>query len=201
MDNIIGNINSYTDQKGNILLKSNNGIFCSSFYFQDYYDDRQIVKFVKSTEAIIRQSKEYNDYLALIKTNYNILNFDNVQSHINESDADIEIHHYPFTLFEIVDIVMTKHIAKKDKFTSFSLAKEIMNLHFAHKVGFVPLSKTNHELAHDNGLFLSTKQVFGNWKEFYEEYKEYISEEIKEKIRHIESLSDSGMASDFRGIY
>ena len=145
MENVIGNINSVTNNSGNTYLKSTNSIFSSSFYFQDFYDDKLVKKFIRSTEAIIRQSKEYNDYLALIKTNYNILNFDNVLSHISDTDACIEIHHYPFTLYDLVDTVMTYHLANKENFTSFSIAKEIMEEHFSHHIGFVPLTKTNHE--------------------------------------------------------
>lgn len=201
MENVIGNINSTTDNNGNIIVKGSNSIFCESFYFQDYLDEKMSHKFIKSTEAIIRQSKEYNDYLALLKTNYNILNFDNVLSHISSSDASIEIHHYPLTLFEIVDIIMTYHVAKKENFTSFSIAKEVMNLHFNQKIGFVPLSKTNHELAHADGLFISFKQVFGDWRKFCLEYRDGISEEIKEKLNKLDELSSADMASDFKELY
>lgn len=200
MENIIGNITSQQSENGNITM-SGGGIFCNSFYFQDFYDDKLINKFIKSTEAIIRQSREYTNYLAMLKANYNILNFDNIQSHIGESDASIEIHHYPFTLYDIVDIVMTHHVNKRENFTSFSLAKEIMELHSAHKIGFVPLTITNHQLAHDNGLFISFKQVFGDWEDFYKMYEDGISEELKEKIKKLRLLSDAGLASDFRGIY
>lgn len=201
MDKMIGNIGVYTDKNGNLIMKSDNSIFCSSFYFQDYYDDKLINKFIKSTEAIIRQSREYNDYLSLLKTNYNILNFDNLQSHISDGDASIEIHHYPFTLYDIVDTVMTYHIIQKDKFTSFSLAKEIMDLHFQHKIGFVPLTITNHQLAHDEAIFISLKQVFGDWKAFYKQYESGVSEAMKTKIAQLESLTDAGLASDFRRLY
>ena len=201
MENVIGNINSITDNGGNIIVKGSNSIYCESFYFQDYLDDKIVHKFIKNTEAIIRQSKEYNDYLSLLKTNYNILGFDNVLSHIGSSDASIEIHHYPLTLFDIVDVLMTHHIAKKEKFTSFSLAKEVMNLHFKHEIGFVPLSKTNHELAHADGLFISFKQVFGDWKKFCKDYDDGMSEDLKEKINKLEELSNVGMASDFKGLF
>lgn len=201
MENIIGNINSTTDNSGNIIVKGSNSIYCESFYFQDYLDEKMMHKFIKSTEAIIRQSKEYNDYLALIKTNYNILNFDNILSHINSSDASIEIHHYPLTLYEIIDIVATHHINKKEDFTSFSLAKEIMGLHFKQEIGFVPLTKTNHELAHADGLFISFKQVFGNWRKFCLDYLDGISAETQTKLNKLDELSTANMASDFKGLF
>ena len=201
MENIIGNINSTTDNNGNIIVRGSNSIYCESFYFQDYLDDKLLHKFIKSTEAIIRQSKEYNDYLALIKTNYNILNFDNILSHINASDASIEIHHYPLTLYEIIEIILTHHINKKENVTSFSIAKEVMGLHFKQQIGFVPLTKTNHELAHADGLFISFKQVFGDWISFCNEYKDGISTETQEKLDKLETLSNAGLASDFRRLY
>ncbi len=201
MENIIGNINSTTDNNGNIIVKGSNSIYCESFYFQDYLDESLMHKFIKNTESIIRQSKEYNDYLSLIKTNYNILNFDNVLSHINSSDASIEIHHYPLTLYEIIDIIVTHHINKKENFTSFSIAKEVMGLHFKQEIGFVPLTKTNHELAHTDGLFISYKQVFGKWRKFCMDYLDGISAGVQEKLNKLEELSNAGLASDFRGLY
>lgn len=197
---VIGNIITTTDNNENIILKSTQNIFCNSFYFQDLYDDSLINKFIKKTEYLIRHSAEYTDYLSLIKTNYNILNYDNVQSNIGDADASIEIHHYPFTLYDIVDIVMTHHIAKKENFTSFTLAKEIMDLHFSHKVGFVPLATTNHELAHSDAIFLSLKQVFGDWNAFYKEYDVDTLPEYKTKIERLKALSDANMKADYKGI-
>jgi hypothetical protein len=199
--NIIGNIDSTTTDDGNVVVKSQNSIFSDSFCFQDYYDEALMRKFIKSTEAIIRQSKEYNDYLALIKTNYSILNYDNMMSHIGSGDASIEIHHYPFTLYDIVEIVMSHHIARGDNFTSFDLAKEIMNLHFRHEIGFVPLTTTNHELAHDGAIFISTKQIFGDWRKFAAEYDDGLNEDEREKAKRIVELSDANCATDFNHLF
>lgn len=197
---LIGNI--YLDSKnGNPIIKSKNNIFYSSFYFQDFYDDTLTKKFIKSTERLIRSSKEYNNYLALLKTNYNILNYDNILSHIGTMDASIEMHHYPFTLYKIVEIVMSHHIVKKEFFTTFSLAKEVMNLHYAQKIGLVPLAITNHELAHEDALFISTKQIFGQWEDFYSEYQDGLSQSDISYINSIKNMSLKNVASDSKGIY
>lgn len=197
---IVGNIQAVgTDSKP--MLKSANSIFCESFYFQDYYDDGLIKKFIKSTERLIRQSNEYNQYIAMVKTNYSMLGFDNVLSNIDGSDAEIEFHHYPFTLYDIVDIIMSYHLVKQDSFTSFSIAKEVMDLHFQQKIGIVPLSHTNHELAHAGALFISAKQIFGRWDEFAEQYKEGLSQEQKEKIKTLKAMSDAHAATDFKSLF
>lgn len=200
MNNIIGNIESI-DKNNNIIMKSNTSIFYNSFYFQNFYDDKSIVSFIKNTERLIRQSKEYDGYLALIKTNYNIFTFDNILSNISDNDADIEFHHYPFTLYEIVEIIMNYHFLKKENFTSFSIAKEVMDLHFHHLIGFVPLSKTNHQLAHSGDIFISLKQVFGNWREFMNKYDSGISQQEKKYIEKLENLTNANFATDYKGLY
>lgn len=199
-NNIIGNINSIK-QDDNLIMKSNKSIFYNSFYFQDFYDDKLVTSFIKSTERLIRQSKEYNDYLALVKTNYNILNYDNILSKIENCDADIEFHHYPFTLYDIVEIIVNHHFLNKENFNSFTVAKEVMYLHFKHMIGFVPLSKTNHQLAHAGELFISTNQIFGQWEKFAELYSDGISQQQKDNIATLKKLSDEKFASDFKGIY
>ena len=198
-NNLIGNIETvHTDN--NIIIKSNKSIFYNSFYFQDFYDDKCVTSFIKGTERLIRQSQEYDDYLSLMKTNYNILTYDNILSHIGDVDATIEFHHYPFTLYEIVEAVMNHHFLHKENFTSFSLAKEIMELHFKQKIGFIPLSTTNHQLAHGEQLFISTKQVFGKWEEFAAMYDDGISVNKKNYIKKIKDLSDKNFATDYKGI-
>ena len=196
---VVGNIKSI-NKNGNILINSGS-IFSEAFYFQDYYDDALIKKFIKNTERLVRQSHEYNQYLAMIKENYNILNYDNILSHINSDDAEIEIHHYPFSLYDIVDILMNYHLFNKDNFTSFSIAQEVMNLHFAQKIGFVPLSKTNHELAHAGQLFISTKQIFGNWEEFATKFASGMSEEQRAKVEESKKMTEQHAASDFKNLY
>lgn len=201
INNVIGNINSESTPNGNAILKSTSSIFLSSFYFQDYYDDNLCKAFIKDCEKLIRQSDEYNQYLATMKANYNILNFDNVESHISASDCDIEFHHYPFTLYEIVDIVMMHHLLKKDNFTSFSIAKEVMELHFKQWIGFVPLTTTNHELAHDGSIFISSKQIIGDWRKFANVYADALSTEYKAKIEKLDNMTLLNAATDFSGIY
>ena len=75
-----------------------------------------------------------------------------------------------------------------------------MDLHFEHKIGFVPLITTNHELAHNDAIFISLKQVFGDWYSFYKDYNVDNLPEYKAKIDHLKELSTAGMKSDYKGI-
>lgn len=197
--NKIGNIESLTvgTQLG---VKSENSPFAECFYFQDFYDEKAIKRFIKNVEKLIRTSKEYKTYIELLRTNCHELNHDNLLINITSGDVDLEFHHYPFSLYDIVDICMTQHIIDETNFTSFSLAKEVMELHYKHLIGLVPLTKTTHELAHAGAIFISKKQIFGDVDGFSKKYNKAISQEIKMKLKEITDKSNAGELSDPGGL-
>lgn len=199
MENKIGNIQAVSNET-QIGIKSESSPFVAAFYFEDIYDDAAIKKFIKNTERLIRQSREYSTYIKEVRSTYTELNKDNILSNITNADTNLEFHHYPFTLYEIIEIIMLSHVVKNEKFTSFSIAKEIMVLHYKHLIGLVSLSETMHELAHSSNLFLSEKQIFGDYRGFMKIYENVISADLKNKIHNMEELSKAGAPSDFKGL-
>ena len=185
----------------NIGIKATDSPFATSFYFEDFYDDKQIKRFIKIVEKLVRTSKEYSTYIELLRTNIQALNHDNIMSNITTGDVDIEFHHYPFTLYEIIEILMTHHMVAEEKFTSFSIAKEVMSNHYKNIIGLVPLSKTNHELAHSGNIFISSKQIFGNYKDFIKLYYNGIGPDMMEKINTMERNTAANIPSDFKGLF
>lgn len=200
--NSIGNVETVSiPEHGQLAIKSDSTPFSEFFYFQDFYDEGSVKRFAKSVEKMIRTSREYSDYIEVLRSRCTVLNHDNILHNVGQADADMEFHHYPFTLYDIVTIVMSKHVALSERFTSFSLAKEIMVLHSKNMIGLVPLTKTTHELAHDGQLFISTHQIFGNWRGFYEDYEKYIPNETKIAIQEMENRTTLNVPSDFGGIF
>ena len=63
-----------------------------------------------------------------------------------------ESHHYPLTLFDVVDNILQHHIEENDldECTEFELCDEIMNKHFTNQVDFIVLCKQCHEKYHDH---------------------------------------------------
>lgn len=198
-ETVIGNIQAVSNET-KIGIKSVNSPFALAFTFDDYYDEKAVKRFIKSVEKLIRQSTEYKTYIELLRTNIHALNKDNILSNITTGDVDLEFHHYPFSLYELIEIVMGNHIINKETFTSFSLAKEIMELHYKHLIGLVPLTRTTHELAHSGKIFLSNKQIFGNYQEFIKIYNNSISRELKNKIENMNKYSELGVPSDFNEV-
>lgn len=196
---VIGNINTIETASGT-AIKSTNSPFAENFYFEDYYDEKAVKKFIKIVERLIRNSREYSTYIELVRTNVGELNHDNVLHNVTTADVDLEFHHYPFSLYDIIEVVMTKHVVNKEKFTSFSIAKEVMGLHYKHEIGLVPLARTTHELVHSGNLFISKDQIFGDYRQFMTDYSAGLSYEIGSKISKMEQLSNSNIPSDFRGL-
>jgi hypothetical protein len=198
-ENKLGNI-EFIEVNGNKVIKSENSPFAEGLYFNKFYDEKAYKKFITTTERQVRMSNEYKNYVELLHTNLNALNIDNILSNITSADADIEFHHYPLTLFEIIDVIAIDKFLKKEQFTSFSVAKEAMQLHYKNLIGLVPLTKTNHDLAHSGNLFLSKKQVFGDYTSFVKKYDKAVSLELKEKIKQMEDFSDKNLPSDVKGL-
>jgi len=204
MENKIGNISSI-ENKDNIYVKSDNSPFGERFYFSEFFDEKAVKKFVKNTEKLIRGSREYKTYIELLRTNCNALNKDNIQSNITTQDVDLEFHHYPLSLYDIVEAVTYSAYASNKKITTFSVAKEVMDLHYKHYIGLVPLTKTNHELAHLGAIFISSSEVFGDYNAFIAEYKNGMTQETLAKIKEMEKMSEDveagKMSTDFKGLF
>ena len=192
---------SFKDTGKNLSIKSDGNIFSEQYYYSDFFDEKGTRKFIKNIESLVRSSREYKNYIEQLRTNFSHLNQDAVMGNISTLDTDLEFHHYPFTLYDICEIVVMKGAADQKYESSFSAAKKIMDLHYKNIIGLVPLTKTNHELAHDGKIFLSTKQIFGNWEEFYNQYLKYISAENKNKIKDLKEKSEANLPTDFMGFF
>ena len=125
----------------------------------DYYvaisNDKERHKFIKRVEKIVRSSKEYRDYIQFLKEHVGLdkcVFFQNVTNggENKKSRISIEIHHEPFTLYEIVDTVLTKYQDEGLPINDLLIADEVLELHYNNQVGLVPLSKTMHEMIHNS---------------------------------------------------
>jgi hypothetical protein len=118
------------------------------WYRYDMGNERQFVQCIKKLEFIIRKSMGYDSWQR--RTKYPVSecpvcgeSFEFVKP---------ETHHFPQTLFDIVEGVLQKHIDLNnlDDYTDFDICQEVMDLHFNKKVMYVVLCKHCHEKYHDN---------------------------------------------------
>ncbi len=139
--------------------------------------------FVKEVEKLVRQSTDYKKFVHYVK---HVLGFNFCQIFPNihdELDATIELHHGPFfTLYDIVDVILQWHIRNGVPITTFAVARKVIEEHFALRVGVIALSKTAHEMVHNNDVVLNVEQCIGNVHEFVVMYADYFSMENKYKL-------------------
>ena len=147
--------------------------------------DRDKEKFIKRVEKVVRDSMEYKDYILFLKDYVNMNHcafFTNVANK-EGSKVRIEIHHEPLTLFDIVAIVLEKHLAEGIPISDFYIAEEVMELHYQNKVGLIPLSKSIHQIVHhSDDIFIPINLVYGNYKEFLDEYLEFCDDDFSDMI-------------------
>lgn len=141
---------------------------------------KQKLKFIKKVEMLVRSSQEYKQYSEYLKkyVDMTMCSFFNGITTKNSRKVRIEIHHEPFTLFDLVSIVLEKWTQRGDKINHLLIAEEVMKIHFRGRVGLIPLSLTAHQLVHDGKLFIPLQYVYGDVIEFVKEYEQFISEDL-----------------------
>lgn len=155
--------------------------------------------FLDNAMSAFRRSKTYRNYKSFLIE----LGMDKCQVHGNITvdmvgAENIEMHHNMLTLFDIA-IILTEHrLNTVGSITTFDLIKMLKDEHKAHRIQLVMLTKTPHELYHDNSnFFIHPSMCFGKWWEFLSLYHDGITREIAEKlIRYIDRAISEGQTND-----
>lgn len=159
-----------------------------------YYleDEKEYEHFVRDVESQVRRSFEYRgmisylrEYMGMDKCAF-LKNVSNDETY----NIKIEIHHYPFSLRDVVEIVIRKREYYKESLTVQMVAKEVMSLHYKLMIGLIPLSQTVHELAHSSRLFIPSDKVVGRYNLFIQYYKPFCKPEQLEVLERIEKYSE-----------
>lgn len=184
----IPKIKQYQENSENTTYQVGELCIGKSFYNLDNNKDK--VKFIKTIEVLVRSSMEYKELIRYLNSrlgmNYCSF-FHNVSKEkYAKANIRIELHHEPFTLFDIVDIVLNKHLDEREDDNQIpsmlAIANEVMELHYDGLVGLLPLSQTVHELVHSGALFVPLQFIDEGFNEFYNRYKKYIDEPLKQML-------------------
>jgi hypothetical protein len=153
--------------------------------------EKDKTKTVKTCERMIRSSLEYKEYIRFLKDYIEMTKcsfFGNLRQD-RYSHAKIEIHHSPFTLYDITMTVLLKHLDMYGQINLFEVSEEVMKLHYQCRVGLIPLSTTVHKLVHECMVFIPVQNVRGDWLSFYKEYEPYMPQDMKDKLKSIIKFS------------
>ena len=156
--------------------------------YPEGYEERE--KYIKKVESLIRNSYEYREYIQFLKDEIN-LDRCLVLSGLSVDDVSIELHHSFLTLYDIVEIVLTKRETHNEVITPFEIANEVTRLHYQGLVMLTPLSITIHQLVHNGDIFIPIQLQYGDYEEFIKRYKRYISKDLHTKIQKFLELSET----------
>lgn len=140
-------------------------------------NERQKDKLIKTIEKYVRSSLEYKDFIKFLREFIDMNNcefFQNLDA--KGKKGFLQIHHEPYDLYTITDIVLTKQHKELGYIDELLVAEEVMRIHYRGLVGLIPLSITCHELVHDGKLAVPLDCVYGMFVEFTREYYDYIIE-------------------------
>ena len=178
-----------TEKNRNNIIKLNQ-VPEFDFLTWDFEDDKELNKYFKTIEKEVRNSYEYRRMIQYLRNNYGMDECSFIKvSNKDSFNIKIEIHHYPFTLYDIVVIVYRKRVYYQESLDVQMVAKEITMLHYKLLIGLIPLSKTVHQLVHDGKLFIPVQNVLGRYRTFVDLYKPFCDEEQLETLERIENYS------------
>jgi len=143
---------------------------------RNFNSEKELNIYIKNIEKLIRGSLEYKEWLQHIRT---LGGWKCKISNVTLEQASIEIHHTPYTLYDLVEIIIYN---QSENFCTFSIAQQIMSLHFNDLVGWVSLTKTIHEQVHNENIILPFNILTGNFSKF--EYLYSIPIDITERINY-----------------
>lgn len=176
----------------NIELTNTEGYYTERYYFTDYFDEAKLKKLIKGIEKAIRTSPEYSKYIGFLINTLGLTNCA-ILGNVSCNDVSIEMHHYPFTLYDIVYLNIMKRIMNKEKINTFLVAREVLQDHYDNLIGLVPLSLTVHQLVHAGEIFVNLNAVYGNINGFVEKYGMAMGDDLIEKFNKVIEMSEKNI--------
>lgn len=157
---------------------------------ENFEKDSERIRFIKSVERAVRNAPEMKALITYIRGELKFTNCA-VLTEIGTADALIELHHAPFTLFDIVETLLTRRLETGTPISTLSLAEEVVIVHYNGLVGLIQVSKTIHDLIHSGKFRISREQIIGNVDGFVEQYEDFLSEDVSLKYGDFITSSDS----------
>lgn len=170
------------DMNYNPSVHSPNCSFDLQFYAteESFVDIEFYKRFLDNAISRFRTSRTYKNYKGYLM---NLgMNRCQILGNIDENMADIEMHHNFLTIFDIA-LMITEHTIKtKGYITTFDLVNLLKEEHKNNRIPLVMLTKTVHQLYHQNEDFVIPAQYcFGFWQELLIKYNKGITRDIAYK--------------------
>ena len=102
---------------------------------------------------------------------------------VSSDMAELEMNHVILTLFDVALMICEHYINTYGQVSTFHIVGALREEHKHNRVPIIMMSKTVHQLYHDDDLFyVHPNQVFGKWTELIRNYYNGITPEICNKL-------------------
>lgn len=177
-DNHVKSIISSVDKH---TLGSDEIPYTLSLRITDLDNEKELKRFIKQCEGMIRKSPEYRIWTNYIREVLGLFSCDLTKE--NHEQCNCDIHHHPIPLYTIVKAVILSYISKSKEFCSADIVVKVLELHYENKIGFISIIRSLHEKFHNGYLQLPMQLVHGDYKLFMNAYKSYLEEDDIETIK------------------
>ena len=152
--------------------------------------------FLKNIEMRVRKSVAYKNYKGFLIGNG--LNHCQIHGYINSEMADLEMHHAIMTLFDIALMISEHFLNSTGYVSSFDVVQTIINEHKENNIALVMMTKTPHQLYHnDSSFFIHPDMCIGNWPLLIEKYKDGLTQDVAFKLLYyLKRAIDLGETDD-----
>lgn len=170
------------DMDFNPSIRSPNAPYDLQFYATaDAFVDIEFYKrFLDNAISRFRTSRTYKNYKHYLMELG--MNRCQILGNIDDSMADLEMHHNFLTIFDVALMIAEHTIKTQGYITTFDLVLKLKQEHKENRIPLVMLSKTVHQLYHANQDFVIPAQYcFGFWQELLMKYNQGITRDIAYK--------------------
>jgi hypothetical protein len=181
-----------------LQLYSDNYPFRLSLRISNFENETEYKKFIRNCESLVRKSVEYKLWRNYI---IDVLQIDECMiTHEKNSEVSIDVHHHIPSMYTLVASLVNRNIENGEDFCTFDLCKEIIELHFQNKVGYVTLLKSMHEKFHNGKLDIPISLVKGDYKYYIKNFTRYLDDIDLETVEYRMSVKEhniSWMRNDY----
>ena len=151
------------------VFKIENAPFELSLRIDSFSNEKEEISFIKSVEKMVRFSPEYKLWV-----NYIVDTLGQNKCEFTgelKGECPVEVHHHPICLYSIVKAVIDDKIRKHTQFCTFDIARDVIELHFQNKVGYVLMLSDLHAKYHNGFMQIPIEFVSGDYKHILTNYE------------------------------
>lgn len=177
----IGDVKPIVSDVDRHELSSEETPYTLSLRITDVGDEKQLKRFIRQCEGMIRKSPEYRVWTNYVRDVLGFFSCDLTKE--NHAQCNCDIHHHPISLFMITKAVILSYMSSSKEFCSADIAVKVLELHYENRIGFISIIRSLHEKFHNGYLQLPMQLVHGDYKLFISTYGKYLEDDDLDTIK------------------